>query len=494
MKIINSVKDLLFRNKNAKQTIFKNIFWLSFSQIASRFIRAAIIIYAARVLGALEYGVFSYALGLAGFFTVFADIGLTQILTKEAAQKPEERSQYFATSLVMKLFLLLGTILLIIFIAPYFSKLEEAKKLIPFIAFLTIFDGIRELSIAFLRAKEKMELEALIIIFMNIMIAVSGFIILTYVISAKALTLSYVASTGLGALTAIIILRKEFLKVFVNFRKKLIRPIIDLALPIALISLLGVFMLNTAYVMLGWWKGAEEIGFYSAAQKIIQVLYTLPTILASSLFPIIARFAAQKKSQEATSIIERSITTTLFLAIPLVVGGLVLAKPIINLLYGSEYMPAVPVFQILLSTLLIYFPSVIISNTVLAYDKQKKVAPFIALGSLVNVGLNALLIPIWSIVGASIATFFAQFAVNIPIWIMMKKVSNFHILRHIKKIILSTVIMGIVGFILNKLGLQVLINIALSAGVYFLSLYILKEKIIRDSSFILKKFAFVFKK
>lgn len=485
--MLPKIKSLLFQNRGTRQTITKNVFWLSFSQISSRFIRAAIIIYAARVLGAAGYGVFSYALGLAGFFTVFADIGLSQILTREAAQKPEEKSHYFATSMVLKMFLLLGTVLLIIFIAPYFSKIPGAKQLIPLIAFITIFDGIRDLSIAFLRALEKMELEAFIIIFMNIMIAVSGFAILSYAITAKALTFSYVASTGFGALAAVIVLRKEFLGIFRNFRKKLIRPIVNAALPIAFISLLGAFMLNTDLIMLGWWKGPKEIGFYSAAQKIIQVLYTLPTILASSIFPTISRFVGQKKGLEATSLMERSITTMLFIAVPLTLGGLILAKPIINLLYGHEYMPAVPALQILITTLLIFFPSVIISNMVLAYDKQKKVVPFIALGSLINISLNVLLIPVWGIAGSSIATFFAQFAVNGPIWIIMRKTANFRVLPYIKKIIAAGLIMGVLSFVLNKLGLNILMNIFASGLIYLSALFLMKEYVILEGINIIKK-------
>ena len=100
------ITSLLFTNTGAKQTVAKNVFWLTVSEIGTRFIRAGIIIYAARVLGAENFGVFSYALGLAGFFTIFADIGLSQILTREASQKPEQRSEYFATAFVIKTVLL----------------------------------------------------------------------------------------------------------------------------------------------------------------------------------------------------------------------------------------------------------------------------------------------------------------------------------------------------------------------------------------------------
>ncbi len=481
------IRELLFQNRSTRQTVTKNIFWLSLSQIASRFIRAGIIIYAARALGAAEYGVFSYALGLAAFFTIFADIGIGSILTREATQKPEKRSEYFATSLFLKTLLLFGTAILIVFVAPHFSKIEAAKALIPLVAFLTVFDGLRDLSVAYLRAKEKMEFEAIIIVSMNLMITVAGFLILSHYATAKALTFSYVASTGFGTLVAILILRDEFRKIFSNFRKILLKPIIKAALPIAAISLVGAFMLNTDLIMLGWWRNAAEIGYYSAAQKIIQVLYTLPAILASALFPVMSRLVGQKKEAEVGLITEKGITSTLLIAAPLAVGGVLLAKPIITFLYGNEYLPAASSFQILITTLLIYFPSVLLPNLILAYDKQKKVVPFVAMGSASNIIFNALLIPRFGIVGSSIATFIAQLTSNLPIWIMVKKIVHFSVLRNLKKILVAVSIMALINLVSNALHVQVLINIALSGIVYFLILYFLKEKIIMEGISTLRK-------
>ena len=143
--MITKIKGLLFKNTGTSQTVLKNTFWLSFGQISGRLIRAAVIIYAARMLGVAEYGVFSYVLGLAGFFSVFSDIGVSSILTREAAKRPENRMQIFATTFWIKMALLLGTAAAIMLFAPSFSKIEAARALIPFVAFLVIFDGIRDL-------------------------------------------------------------------------------------------------------------------------------------------------------------------------------------------------------------------------------------------------------------------------------------------------------------------------------------------------------------
>ncbi|MBI4993493.1 flippase [Candidatus Wolfebacteria bacterium] len=478
--MIARLKELLFQNRGMKQTIAKNVFWLSFSQIGSRLIRAAIIIYAARVLGAAEYGVFSYALGLSAFFTVFADIGISQILTREITQKPEEEHQYFSTAFWLKIAVLFFTTILIIFVAPHFSKIEAAKNLIPIIALITIFDGLREFSLALFRAKEKMELEALVTILTNISITIFGFIILNFSASAKSLTYSYAFSIFIGFAIGFFIAKNQFIKIFSHFQKKLIKKIFVAAYPITLLTLLGSFMLNTDLIMLGWWRAPEEIGHYSAAQKIIQLLYTLPAILATSLFPIISRYAKNKEIDKTKLIMEKSLIIVFLIAIPVFIGGVILANPIIQFIYGLQYLPAVSSLQILLFTQFLIFPQILLGNFILAHNQQKKLNFPALLGSIANIIFNSLLIPAYGIVGSSIATIIAQ-GINTSLnWRVAKKISDISILKHLKKIITSAIIMGIFSFILNKFNINIIANIIISTLIYLSALYLLKEKIITE--------------
>lgn len=478
--MIARLKELLFQNRGLRQTIIKNVFWLSMSQIGSRLIRAAIIIYAARILGAAEYGIFSYVLGFAGFFTLFADIGVNPFLTKSVAGHPEKKYEYFSASFWLKISLLLFTVLLVVFAAPHFTSIEKAKLLIPLVAFLVVFDGIRDFTIAYLRGMEKMQSEALITVIMNTTIAIAGFIILHFSATSKALLLSYIASVGTTAILSILILKNQFLKIFKYFNKKLIYETLNYCWPIAFSGMIGVFMLNTDIIMLGWWRSAEEIGYYSAGQRIIQVLYTLPAILAAGIFPALSRLIKQNEQQKEKALKEKSMVIVFFIAIPLVIGGIVLARPIFELIFGKEYLPGVPAFQILTTTLLLMSSGVILSNIVLAHNQQKKVVGYIAAGSFGNIIFNALLIPIWGIIGSAIATILAQLLNFGPTWRHLKKINDFHTLRHLKKIIASAIIMGIFSFVLNKTGTNVIVNIVVSAGIYFGTLYLLKESILNE--------------
>ena len=485
--MLTRLKDLLFTNRSTKQTIVKNVFWLSVGQIGSRLIRAAIIIYAARVLGAAEYGIFSYVLGLAGFFTIFADLGVSPLMTREIAGHPEKRAAYFASAFWIKNILLTITAALIIFVAPKFSNIEAAVALLPFVALLVLFDNFRDFTFSYFRGVEKMEREAFLIVIMNTAIAASGFIILNFYQTAGALLFSYIFSVAILSIVSLYFV-KDFIKgVFKNFDKEILKQFFHNCWPLAFSGLFGIFMLNIDIVMLGWWRSAEEIGYYSVSQRVVQVFYTLPAIFASAAFPTIARLIKQNETDKARVLNEKSMTILYFIAIPLAIGGIVLGKPIIKFLFGEAYLPATASFQILIAALFINFPGAILSNLLMAYNQQRRLINYVIAGSASNVILNALLIPSFGIIGSAIATIIAQFAYFAPIWLKMKKLGNFETLRHLKIIILAAIIMGIFSFILNKLELNVILNITISAGIYFLSLYLLKEKILKEVFDLFKK-------
>lgn len=479
--MVQKLRELLFKNRSTRQTVIKNILWLSVGNIGGRLIRAAIIVYAARALGAAEYGVFSYALGLAGFFTIFVDIGISSILTREVAQKPERASQLFSTTFWIKSALLLGTAILILFVAPYFSNIDAARALLPLVALLVIFDNLREFSNSFFRAKEKMELEALVTTAMNVAITAFGFIALAIAVNAQSLMIAYVASAGAGFLAAAMFLREEFTHVFRSFDRALIRPILKSAWPIALMGLLGALSLNVDIIMLGWFRTPEEVGFYSAGQKIVQVLYTIPGIVASALLPLSSRLVGLMDHAKVRALIEKGLALVFALAFPLAAGGVILAKPIMVFLYGAEYLPGASAFQILIATVLVVFPGTILGNIILAYDKQRNIAWYIGAASASNAVLNALLIPLIGIVGAAIATIVAQTFYNGLMWHFVKRLAPFSAISQLFKISSATLVMGVIAFALSAVGTHVLLIIAIATLSYFAALAILKEPIFLEA-------------
>ena len=245
--------------------------------------------------------------------------------------------------------------------------------------------------------------------------------------------------------------------------------------------------MNTDIIMNGWWRTAEEIGYYSVSKRIIGLLYTLPTLLAIGIFPTLSRLIKQSEKQKIKNLSEKSMTLTFLMAIPLVVGGIILSQPIIELLFGHEYLPAIPAFKILLISMLIIFSGPLIFRFVVAHNQQRKVIKYVAVGAFGNVIFNAILIPIYGIIGAAITTIVAYSLYYGLTWRKIKKTADLKILPYLKKITAAAIIMGVFTFTLNQFGLNVIINIIISAVIYLGALYLLKEKILEEVMSLFKK-------
>lgn len=473
-RIWQYIRVLLFENRNARQTVFKNAFWIGASNILGRMIRAGLIIYVARVLGTAGYGAYSYALGISGFFAVFSDIGINGILTREGSRNKESLPAYIATSTVIKVVLIAISAAVLLIVAPVITKVPEALPLIPLAAALLISDSLRDFTSSITRAKEKMEIEAGINIFTNLAITALGIAILFVNRSAGALMMSYVLGSIVGTVGAYWVLRKYFFHPIRHFRKDLLRPILTEAFPFAFMGLLSGLMLNSDTVMLGWMTNADALGLYSAAQRPIQILYIIPGMFSAAVFPIMAR-TAMEDGDRFRRVLEQTLVSAFILAVPIVAGGIALGHSIVLLLFGQQYIGAATSFMILLSTILLNFPGSLLGNGIFAHNQQKNFLTYMTIGAAGNIVFNFLLIPKWGIEGSSVATVISQILSTGFMWWKMKKIRYFSALPKLKKIALASILMGGTVFALRSFGVPVLINIVAGAAIYFLLLLIMRE-------------------
>jgi len=476
---LGRLRTFLFQNSSVRQTIAKNTFWLGVSNIASRSIKAILIIYIARLLGTAGYGLFSFAVSLAALFSIFSDIGISGILTREVSKHKEDAARYFSTGLAIKLILLLVSVSLVIFVAPFFTKIPEVLPLLPIAALLIAFDGLRDFTFSITRAREEMQIEAGINILTNFAITAFGIVAIFLNASPLMLLTGYAVGSGTGTLVAAIVYRRFFYKFWRSFDQTLIGKLIKEGWPLAIMGLLGVIMINTDTIMLGWFLSAEDIGLYSAALRPVQFLYFMPIILSISVFPILARLA-QSEKDKFRKVFETVIASTFLLSVPLFVGGLLLSQEIIEFIFGVAFLPAAAAFSILIFTVIINFPSSFLSNGIFAYNKQKFFILAIGIGAVGNMILNFFLIPRYGIVGSAIATVITQLVAYGIMWYRMDTINHFTVLPYLPRIVVSTTVMGVLVWGLSYTNLHVLGVIAISGLAYAAMLFFLKEPLLRN--------------
>ena len=469
------LRRFFFTNNNTSQTVVKNTIWLILSEIISRLFRFFIIIYAARKLGAAGWGTFSYALGIGGILMIFSDIGLSGYITRELTQGKEDSKQMVSTAILNKMIMLIISTILMLGLGPLITKIPGAVALIPIVALILFFDSLKELGLAINRAYEKMERDAFVKIVTSTIVLIGGLALLKWNTTPTTLALIYLFSSILGFSIIFWILRGKISEISWKAKKLLILPIFANVLPFAFTSLLSSILANTDIYMLGIWRTPSDIGIYSAGQRIYQFLLFIPSIIGVTTFPLLARLKTTDMNK-FKKILERSLSIVFLFGLPITIGGIVIAEEIVLASLGSAYIQAVPIFQILLLLVLISFPSIIISNAIFASNRQKIFFISSSVGAVSNIILNLLFIPPFGIIGATISTVISFALSTILMWLTMKKVCSFCVLKNLKKPVLAGILMFFLCLLIELLGINFIINVILSALTYGLSLYLLKEE------------------
>jgi len=346
-------------------------------------------------------------------------------------------------------------------------------------ALIMTFDAIREFFHAILRSEERMEWETVSYGLTNIWIVIFGFILLAMHPTVRGFTVAYAAGTALGALGAAIISRKYLRDIWGGFSGAVMRKLMHSIWPYTISSALGMLMINTDIIMLGWFRSSTEVGWYSAPQRIVQLIYLIPSVISVSILPTFSRLAAQSR-EKMTRAIEQGVSVMYMAALPVAVGGIIVAIPFTQLLFGPAFTPGAVAFQILLLSLLADFSAVLLSNALLAQHRQKKLIIYSAIGGSLNVGLNLLLIPKFGLAGCAVATLGAQIVSNSYLQYTVRQIHPFHIWRHLRGAVLGTFAMALTVFFLQMQGAPVVLNIAIGALIYGGVLVLRRDPLVQE--------------
>jgi PST family polysaccharide transporter len=156
-------------------------------------------------------------------------------------------------------------------------------------------------------------------------------------------------------------------------------------------------------IMLGQMVGDEAVGIYSAAARISEVWYFIPTVIVASTFPAILE--ARKNSerqyyQRLQQLYDLMVLISFAIALPMTF----LSTLLVTALFGQEFSSAGPVLAIHIWASVFVFLGVASSRWFVAESRQMLSFQRTALGAAANIILNLLLIPTQGPAGAAIAT------------------------------------------------------------------------------------------
>ena len=120
----------------------------------NKLLALALVIYAARVLGAEEYGQFTFALAFVSLLMIFATFGLQPIVTREFAREQEKKEEFYSI-LSLKLVLAFCTFLLILITSFFVAEAYEVRIVILALALFFLLNGFIGIFYSFFHPRPK---------------------------------------------------------------------------------------------------------------------------------------------------------------------------------------------------------------------------------------------------------------------------------------------------------------------------------------------------
>jgi len=403
------------------QRIAKNMAVLLLARIINMLLGFFYVMYTARYLGPNNYGILAFALALNGIFGVLVNFGLDPLTIREVARNQKLAEKYLSNGIVLKLAfggLTLGIIWLVVNALNYPSL---TRKVVYIITLSTIIAGINNLFNDIYQAFERMEYMAIAQILQSALSVGLAITAIELKLGVLEFALIYLIVNMVVLGYQIMITSQKFVKPTIETDVEFWRNMLREAWPFLIIGVSSALYYYTDSFMIFVFKGKFETGIYNAAYRLALVLGIIPTIYNRVMYPYISK-EFKHRSEILPKILVGSITGMGALAL---LGGitiLITAKWIVMTVYGSEYSKSTIPFIFISWAILFGYLNGVIGTFLDAIGHQRENGYRMLAGTLVNVGLNAFMIPAYGAVGAAISTLLARIFAGVLAFIMADKI------------------------------------------------------------------------
>lgn len=386
----------------------------------------------ARLLKATGYGAYSYAMAWVHLLIVPTLMGLDNLIVREVAVYKTQSAWNLIHGLLhwsnlVVLFLSVGLAILAALVAWILEEQVEAHLvsglwvaliMLPLVA----LTHLRQAAMLGLQHIVIGQLPTMLIRPMLFIILVTGM----YLFLGDSITAPGVMSLQVMAAGIAFIIAARQLRTKLSQLSKQVSPTyqgriwMSSALPLLFVS--GMYIVNaqTDTIMLGTIKGAEAAGIYVVANRGAELITFVLLAVNTALGPTIASLYAAKDLKRLQRVITKSARVTLLLTLP-IASVLILFGYWFLLIFGQDFTQGENALTILSAGQLINAAMGSVGLMLIMTGHEHDAAVGIGVSAVLNVILNASLIPRWGIEGAACATAISLILWNLLLAIMVYK-------------------------------------------------------------------------
>lgn len=477
---------------NKKNTLFKNTIYKSMLSIVNIVVPIIIGPYIMRLLDVELYGMYNRVFADFQMFLAFAGFGVYTLGVREISKIRDDKEK--VSKLFTNLFTIsiISNILVLIFYVVYslISSTGIARTLylimtIQIFANIFYVEFVNEAleNYKFITIKS---IIVKIIYFLAILLAVKNpndIVIYAIIVSL---------TTFLNNIISFIYAKR---KIKFDFRKLEFKKYIKPLVAVLIITNVDLLYSQLDRVMLGKYVNDVSVTIYYTAYYLISTLSAIPYAIINVSIPRLSYLLKNKGKEVYEEKLNNSISSLLFIIVPMCLGVFVLAKEIIILYAGQKYLTAItPLMIACISRIFISLESVMNNLVMYPNNREDRILKVSLICGISNLIINYLLVifKIFNPITALATTGLIELIIFITHYIYTKKKMNINVQvfnkKNITYIILSLLFIPISLLIRSfNLGFYVTMILIIITCIllYYIVLYIKKDN---NLMFILDKF------
>ncbi|MFC1828184.1 flippase [Thermodesulfobacteriota bacterium] len=380
----------------------------------------------ARVLGPIDRGIYALIILIPTVMLKLSSLGIGTANIYFTGNKQYEIKDLISNSFISAI--LLSTINLLLFLGVsrlvIFQNFLNSNQINPLYLWLAILSTPFSLLFGFLLniilgREEIVRFNHVSIIKLTFyLVAVIGFVLILKQ-GVLGATISYVLTAIFATLLIIFLLRRD-ITTNISLNKNLFKNLTRYGLKSYFGNLAQFLNYRLDMFLVAIFLTPADLGFYTIAVGIGERVWMFPGAFATVLFPRVSSIENGKSNKLTPKVARHTFLITFIVSLMLAI----FAKHLINILYGSDFLPSVTPIVILLPGIIALGGAKILSADLAGRGKPQfgTYAAFVSLA--VNIPLNLYFIPKWGISGAALASTVAYISASLFVLIAFTKISR----------------------------------------------------------------------